>query len=154
MHTSSAHWTQLSLFFHNQFINVCISILINVWICSLLTADSPLILFNHLKELHARSLHWMKHLKGSMRSHIHHMNIWFIQTQRKVWTGSVPHLQFSIQISIRSNDMLIFLLSCDFNQCLLGFPVFLLELVDHRRFLTLEKVIKMRNTSAKTWQTN
>lgn len=66
----------------------------------------------------------------------------------------IPHLQFSIQVGIGSNDMFILLLSCDFDQCLFGFPVFLLELVHHRWFLTLEKLIKMRITSAKRWQTS
>jgi len=77
-----------------------------------------------------------------------------VKIQRKVWILSISHLQFSIQVSIGSNNMFVLLLSCDFDQCLFGFPVFLLELVHHRRFLTLEKLVKMRITSAKTWQTN
>lgn len=53
------------------------------------------------------------------------------------------HLQLGIQICVWGDHMLVLLLPGDLDESLLGFPVFLLELVYHRWVLALDEAIKI-----------
>lgn len=53
------------------------------------------------------------------------------------------NLQLGIQIGIRGHHMFVLLLARDLNECLLGFPELLLELVDHWGILALDEAVQV-----------
>lgn len=58
-------------------------------------------------------------------------------------SNNPAHLQLGIQICVRGDHMLVLLLPRDLDEGLLGFPVFLLELVHHRRVLALDEAVEV-----------